>query len=125
MASTSYEQVLSEAEPLSRDEQLRLIRELADHAAGAASTTSVMDLCGLGHEISGNRERCSRVRRRRAGLVEWVKPLLGHSIGLDTVPLSYFIQSILYTCLIVFLLFEAVERGNIGVVTSTLRWLKF
>jgi hypothetical protein len=35
MASTSYEQVLRVTESLPRDEQLRLIQELAEHTAHA------------------------------------------------------------------------------------------
>jgi predicted nucleic acid-binding protein len=52
--------------------------------------------------------------------VEWVKPLLGQTIGLDTAPLIYFIEKhpLYLPALLPF--FEAVERGNIEVVTSTL-----
>lgn len=66
MASTSYEQVLRVAESLPRQDQLRLIRELANHAAGAESTTSVMDLCGLGHEIWQQRDAQEYVDSERA-----------------------------------------------------------
>ncbi len=52
MATTSYENALQMAESLPRDEQLRLIQELAEHTEDSAErTTSVLELCGLGQEI--------------------------------------------------------------------------
>jgi hypothetical protein len=67
MASTSYAQALRVAESLPREEQLRLIRKLAEHTGRVEGTTSVMELCGLGQEIWQqvdaqeyvNSERCS------------------------------------------------------------------
>lgn len=67
MASTSYEQALRAVESLPREEQLRLIQELADHAANAEGTpTSVMELCGLGHEIWQQRDAQEYVNSERA-----------------------------------------------------------
>jgi hypothetical protein len=67
MASASYQQVLRVAESLSREEQLRLIQELADHAANAeGTTTSVMELCGLGQEIWQHRDAQEYVNSERA-----------------------------------------------------------
>lgn len=52
MASAFYEQALRVAEALPREEQLRLIQELAEHAAyDNGHAASVMELCGLGQEI--------------------------------------------------------------------------
>jgi hypothetical protein len=66
MASASYEQVLRVAESLSREEQLRLIQELADHAACGEGATSVMELCGLGQEIWQQRDAQEYVNSERA-----------------------------------------------------------
>lgn len=52
--------------------------------------------------------------------MEWVEPLLGHTIGLDTAPLIYFIEKHSLYLPVVLPFFEAVERGDIEVVTSTL-----
>ena len=52
MAVTSYLQALQLAEALPRDEQLRLIRELAERSADAdEQATDALELCGLGQEI--------------------------------------------------------------------------
>jgi hypothetical protein len=52
MATISYENALQMAESLPREEQLRLIQELAQHAEDSAEgKTSVLELCGLGQEI--------------------------------------------------------------------------
>jgi hypothetical protein len=56
MATTSYEQALRVAEALPRDEQLRLIQELAQHTAHNGEGTSVMELCGLGQELWQQRD---------------------------------------------------------------------
>jgi hypothetical protein len=66
MTSTSYEQVLRVAESLPRDEQLRLIQELAEHTAHAKGTTSVMELCGLGQEIWQGQDAQEYVDSERA-----------------------------------------------------------
>jgi hypothetical protein len=69
MATTSYENALRMAESLSRDEQLRLIQELAAHTeAGASSNkkTSVLELCGLGQEIWLQMDAQDYVNRERA-----------------------------------------------------------
>ena len=66
MASTSYEQVLRVAESLPRDEQLRLVQELAEHTAHAKGTTSVMELCGLGQEIWQGQDAQEYVNSERA-----------------------------------------------------------
>lgn len=54
MAAHTYESTLQMAELLSREEQLRLIRELTARAGENASSEpqhSIMELCGLGKEI--------------------------------------------------------------------------
>lgn len=69
MATASYENALRMAESLSRDDQLRLIQELAAHAeAGASSNqkTSVLELCGLGQEIWLQMDAQEYVNRERA-----------------------------------------------------------
>lgn len=52
--------------------------------------------------------------------MEWLKPILGHTVGLDTAPLIYFIEKhpLYFPALQPF--FEAVGRGDIQIVTSTL-----
>jgi hypothetical protein len=45
--------------------------------------------------------------------VEWIKPLLGHTVGLDTAPLIYFIEKHPQYLPTVRPFFEAVERGDI------------
>jgi predicted nucleic acid-binding protein len=52
--------------------------------------------------------------------VEWLKPLYGQVVGLDTAPLIYFIEKHQTYLPLVRPFFEAVERGDIQVVTSTL-----
>jgi hypothetical protein len=52
--------------------------------------------------------------------VEWIKPLLGHTVGLDTAPLIYFIEKHPQYFPTVRPFFEAVERGDIQIITSTL-----
>jgi hypothetical protein len=69
MATTSYENALRIAESLSRDEQLRLIQELAAHVEAGASAnqkTSVLELCGLGQEIWLQMDAQDYVNRERA-----------------------------------------------------------
>ena len=66
MATTSYEQALRVAESLPREEQLRLIQELAEHTARAKGTTSVLELCGLGQEIWQGQDAQEYVNRERA-----------------------------------------------------------
>jgi hypothetical protein len=54
MAAYTYEKALQIAETLSREDQERLIRELAARAANGAPSEpkhSIMELCGLGKEI--------------------------------------------------------------------------
>jgi predicted nucleic acid-binding protein len=52
--------------------------------------------------------------------VEWLKPLHGQVVGLDTAPLIYFIEKHQTYLPLVRPFFEAVERGDMQVVTSTL-----
>jgi predicted nucleic acid-binding protein len=52
--------------------------------------------------------------------VEWLKPLYGHIVGLDSAPLIYFIEKHPAYLPLIRPFFEAVERGQIQVVTSTL-----
>jgi hypothetical protein len=66
MATTSYEQALRVAESLPREEQLRLIQELAEHSAHGEGTTSVMELCGLGQEIWQQKDAQEYVNSERA-----------------------------------------------------------
>jgi len=56
--------------------------------------------------------------------VDWVAPLHGHVVGLDTAPLIYFIEADLVRLLIVRPLFEALDRGEINAVTSTITLLE-
>ncbi len=52
--------------------------------------------------------------------MEWLAPLRGHTVGLDTAPLIYFIEKhpLYFPLLQPF--FESVERGEIELVRSTL-----
>lgn len=52
--------------------------------------------------------------------MEWLKPLYGQVVGLDTAPLIYFIEKHQTYLPFVRPFFEAVNRGDIQVVTSTL-----
>jgi predicted nucleic acid-binding protein len=52
--------------------------------------------------------------------MEWLKPLRGTIVGLDTAPLIYFIEENPTYLPVVRLFFEAVDRGEIRVVTSVL-----
>ena len=52
--------------------------------------------------------------------MEWVKPLHGTIVGLDTAPLIYLIEESSTYLPIVRPFFEAVDRGDIHVVTSIL-----
>jgi predicted nucleic acid-binding protein len=52
--------------------------------------------------------------------VEWLKPLLGQTVGLDTAPLFYFIEKHPLYFHLLQPFFEAVERGDIELVISTL-----
>jgi hypothetical protein len=67
LATASYENALQIAASLSRDEQLRLIRELTVRAAQASEEeTSVLALCGLGQEIWQHMDAQEYVRRERS-----------------------------------------------------------
>lgn len=69
MATASYKSALQMAASLSRDEQLRLIQELSVHASDGGSSqeeTSVLALCGLGHEIWQHMDAQEYVRRERS-----------------------------------------------------------
>jgi hypothetical protein len=69
VATTSYESALAMAESLSREEQLRLVRELTDRTGEDAAEEpqhSVMELCGLGKEIWEGIDAQEYVRRERA-----------------------------------------------------------
>jgi hypothetical protein len=52
--------------------------------------------------------------------MEWLKALYGTIVGLDTAPLIYFMEKDPTYIPLVHPFFEAVERGEIQVVTSTL-----
>ena len=52
--------------------------------------------------------------------MEWVKKLYGTVVGLDTAPLIYFVEERLAYLPFVDPFFEAVERGEIQAITSTL-----
>jgi predicted nucleic acid-binding protein len=52
--------------------------------------------------------------------MEWLKALNGKIVGLDTAPLIYFFEKHPTYLSLVHPFFEAVERGDIQVVTSTL-----
>jgi predicted nucleic acid-binding protein len=52
--------------------------------------------------------------------MEWVRKLYGTNVGLDTAPLIYFIERHPRYLPLVYPFFEAVEHGEIQVVTSTL-----
>ena len=56
--------------------------------------------------------------------MEWVTNLTGKTVGLDTAPLIYFIEEHPTYIEIVLSFFEAVERGEITVVTSTVSLLE-
>ncbi len=68
MSAGSYETALRIAELLSRDEQLRLIEELAAYARAGrqAAKTSILDLCGLGQGIWGDMDAQEYVDGERA-----------------------------------------------------------
>jgi hypothetical protein len=69
LATVSYENALQMAASLSRDEQLRLIRELTVRAAQAPALeeeTSVLALCGLGQGIWQHLDAQEYVRRERS-----------------------------------------------------------
>lgn len=69
MGAHTYEDALRIAESLSQEEQLRLIRELAARTAGETSTEpehSIMELCGLGSEISQGIDAQEYVNQERA-----------------------------------------------------------
>jgi predicted nucleic acid-binding protein len=52
--------------------------------------------------------------------MEWLNALQGTVVGLDTAPLIYFIEKHAIYLPLLLPFFEAVERGDIQVVTSTL-----
>ena len=52
--------------------------------------------------------------------MEWVRKLFGKTVGLDTAPLIYFVEKHPKYLPFVYPFFEALERGDIQVVTSTL-----
>jgi predicted nucleic acid-binding protein len=52
--------------------------------------------------------------------MEWLSALQGTAVGLDTAPLIYFIEKHTLCLPLLLPFFEAVERGDIQVVTSTL-----
>jgi hypothetical protein len=67
MTNASYEQALRVAEALPREQQLRLIQELAEHTSQEGKQpTSVMQLCGLGREIWQHRDAQDYVDSERA-----------------------------------------------------------
>lgn len=50
--------------------------------------------------------------------MEWITPLLGHTVGLDTAPLIYFIEKHPQYFPTLQPFFEAVGRGEIQIITS-------
>ncbi|MGB7354010.1 MAG: hypothetical protein WBD06_09920 [Acidobacteriaceae bacterium] len=69
MSAATYESVLHLADSLSRDEKLRLIRELAIRAeedSGTSKERSVLELSGLGKEIWNGVDAQEYVSRERA-----------------------------------------------------------
>ncbi|MFO8083852.1 MAG: PIN domain-containing protein [Desulfobacterales bacterium] len=56
--------------------------------------------------------------------MEWVNELQGKTVGLDTAPLIYFIEENPYYIEAVRLFFEAMDKGNFTVVTSTVTLLE-
>lgn len=52
--------------------------------------------------------------------MEWLNPLLGQIVGLDTAPLIYLIENHAVYLPLVRPFFQAVDRGEIEAVTSTL-----
>lgn len=69
MGAASYESVLHQADSLSREEKLRLIRELADRTEDSstpAGERSVMELSGLGAELWNGMDAQEYVHRERA-----------------------------------------------------------
>ena len=52
--------------------------------------------------------------------MEWLKKLYGTTVGLDTAPLIYFIEKHTKYLSLVLPFFEAMEHGDIQVITSTL-----
>ncbi|MBI9082366.1 MAG: PIN domain-containing protein [Desulfobacterales bacterium] len=56
--------------------------------------------------------------------MEWIDRLRGKTVGLDTAPLIYFIEEHPAYLETVTLFFEAMERGDFSVVTSTVTLLE-
>jgi len=56
--------------------------------------------------------------------VEWINDLQGKTVGLDTAPLIYFIEENPAYIETVRLFFEAMDRGDFLVVTSTVTLLE-
>jgi predicted nucleic acid-binding protein len=56
--------------------------------------------------------------------VEWINDLQGQTVGLDTAPLIYFIEENPAYIETVKLFFEAMDRGDFWVVTSTVTLLE-
>ncbi|MDY7034870.1 MAG: PIN domain-containing protein [Thermodesulfobacteriota bacterium] len=56
--------------------------------------------------------------------MEWVNDLQGKTVGLDTAPLIYFIEENAVYIEAVRLFFEAMDKGNFTVVTSTVTLLE-
>ena len=56
--------------------------------------------------------------------MEWINDLQGKTVGLDTAPLIYFIEENAVYIEAVRLFFEAMDKGNFTVVTSTVTLLE-
>jgi hypothetical protein len=56
--------------------------------------------------------------------VEWLSDLKGKTVGLDTTPLIYFIEENPVYIETVKLFFEAMEKGDFTVITSTVTLLE-
>ncbi|MDY6844694.1 MAG: PIN domain-containing protein [Thermodesulfobacteriota bacterium] len=56
--------------------------------------------------------------------MEWINDLQGKTVGLDTAPLIYFIEENAVYIEAVRLFFEAMDKGNFAVITSTVTLLE-
>jgi hypothetical protein len=66
MTTPTYEAARRIVASLTREEQLRLIGEIASHADSAAGSASVMELCGLGRELWRDIDAQEYVSRERS-----------------------------------------------------------
>jgi hypothetical protein len=66
MATPSYEALRRMIASLTREEQLRLMGEIASHDYSASGSASVMELCGLGREVWKDIDAQEYVARERS-----------------------------------------------------------